>query len=96
MPLIKLRTRAQITLPAEVRRALDVREGDYLEAEVLDCGVLLRPVTDREAARARLKQTLRGSRYIGPEPEPSEDEVMGLVVEEIKDTRRRRRESRPR
>ena len=45
MPLIKLRSGAQITLPGEVRRALGVREGDYLEAEVVDRGVLLRAAT---------------------------------------------------
>jgi AbrB family looped-hinge helix DNA binding protein len=94
--LIKLRSRAQITLPSEVRRALDVREGDYLEAEVVDRGVLLRPATPREAARSRLKETLSASRYVGPKPEPSEDEVMRLVVEEIKETRRQSREGRSR
>ena len=94
MRLIKLRSGDQITLPGAVRRALGVREGDYLEAEVIDQGVLLRPAAGqaRASARARLKATLSRSRYIGTRPEPSEDEFMRLVVSEIKDTRRKARE----
>lgn len=36
---------ARITLPAELQEALDVREGDYLEAELVEGGVMLRPVS---------------------------------------------------
>ena len=54
MTLVRLRERAQITLPQEVRDALKVKQGDYLDAELVEGGVLLRPmaVVDREAARA--------------------------------------------
>lgn len=45
MSLVKVRRAAQITLPAEMRDALHVREGDYLEAELVAGGVLLRPVS---------------------------------------------------
>jgi AbrB family looped-hinge helix DNA binding protein len=99
MALVKVRQRAQITLPAEVCRALDVGQGDYLETEITEKGVLLKPAgpLDRSAARARLMHDLRGeSRWIGPGAEPTEDEVMEMVVEEIEDTRRRTREGRPR
>ena len=44
MTLIKLRRAAQITLPLEIRQAAHVEEGDYLEAEVTQAGILLRPV----------------------------------------------------
>ena len=69
MTLVRLRERAQITLPQEVRDALKVKQGDYLEAELVEGGVLLRPmaVVDREAARARLQDMLtRGSHWTGP------------------------------
>ena len=39
MTLVRLRERAQITLPQEVRDALKVKQGDYLEAEVVEGGV---------------------------------------------------------
>ncbi len=45
MTLIKLRRAAQITLPREIRLAAHLKEGDYLEAEVTDAGILLRPVS---------------------------------------------------
>ena len=44
MTLMRVRRMAQLTLPAEVRRALNVQEGDYLEAQIVKGGVLLRPV----------------------------------------------------
>lgn len=98
MTIIKIRERAQITLPAEVRKALKVERGDYLEAEVVEGGVMLKPVAlvDREAAKARVKEAMDTVRYIGPEPEPSDDEVMRMVVEEIEDLRQAKREDRSR
>ena len=45
MTLVKLRRAAQITLPLEIRRAARIKEGDYLEAEVTEAGILLRPVS---------------------------------------------------
>jgi AbrB family looped-hinge helix DNA binding protein len=99
MTLLKVRERAEITLPREIRDALDVREGDYLEAEVVEGGVLLR-LLDKETARARLRETLTGSRYIGPGPEPSDEEVMEEAVRLVKEVRkemaRERREGRSR
>jgi AbrB family looped-hinge helix DNA binding protein len=90
MTIIRIRERAQITLPAEVRKALNVEKGDYLEAEVVEGSLMLKPVAlvDRKAAKARLNELLRGSRYVGPAPEPSEDEVMEEAVQAVKETRR--------
>jgi AbrB family looped-hinge helix DNA binding protein len=98
MTIIKIRERAQITLPAEMRRALKVETGDYLEAEVVEGGLMLKPVAvvAREAARARVKEAMDTVRYIGAQPEPSDDDVMRMVVEEIEDLRRAKREDRSR
>ncbi len=52
MTLMRLRRAAQLTLPADVRRALNVKDGDYLEAQVMKDGVLLRPVSVVERKRA--------------------------------------------
>ncbi|MDH5428697.1 MAG: AbrB/MazE/SpoVT family DNA-binding domain-containing protein [Nitrospirota bacterium] len=43
--LVKVRRAAQITLPREIRQAAHLEEGDYLEAEVIESGILLRPVS---------------------------------------------------
>ncbi|MBL8149576.1 MAG: AbrB/MazE/SpoVT family DNA-binding domain-containing protein [Blastocatellia bacterium] len=42
--LLKVKRWAQITLPAEIRRELKLSEGDYLEVERVEGGVLLKPV----------------------------------------------------
>jgi AbrB family looped-hinge helix DNA binding protein len=48
MALVKVRRSAQITLPAEIRRKLEIAEGDYLDAEVVPGGVLLKPLAGAE------------------------------------------------
>jgi AbrB family looped-hinge helix DNA binding protein len=60
MALLKLRRAAQITLPAELRRRFHLAEGDYLEAEAVKEGILLRPVSiiEREHARKRLVEVM--------------------------------------
>ena len=43
MPLVQVREKAQITLPSKIRNALDIKEGDDLEAEVEDNKIVLIP-----------------------------------------------------
>ena len=90
MALVKVRDRAQITLPPEARQALNVGTGDYLEAEVVEGGVLLKPVAvvARTKAWEELIRIVKQPKWSGPGPEPSEDEVMDMVVGEIKAMRR--------
>jgi len=38
-----LRAKGQLTLPEEIRSAAHLEEGDLLDAEVIDDGILLRP-----------------------------------------------------
>jgi AbrB family looped-hinge helix DNA binding protein len=95
MTLVRLRERAQITLPQEVRDALKLKQGDYLDAEVVEGQLVLKPVTvvARDEARGRLLEMLdRSSRWRGPGPEPDDDQLMQNVVAMIKETRRSDRE----
>jgi AbrB family looped-hinge helix DNA binding protein len=50
--LIQVRRKAQITLPQSVRHALDIEEGDFLDAEVKDGAIVLRvkKLVDKEQA----------------------------------------------
>ncbi len=89
MPRVKVRQAADITLPEEARKKLGVAAGDELEVEVVEGGVLLRPVADQQKAWERVFQAMESVRYVGPEPEPSEDELMEMVVEEIHAMRRK-------
>jgi AbrB family looped-hinge helix DNA binding protein len=60
MTLMRVRRAAQLTLPADVRRALNVKDGDYLEAHVTKEGVLLKPVSvvDRKRAWTSIKKAV--------------------------------------
>lgn len=89
--LVRLRERAQITLPQEVRTALNVRQGDYFEAEVVDGRLVLEPVSvvSRDAARERLITRLDRD---APKAMPNEEALVQEVVDVIKRTRREDRE----
>ncbi len=88
MPRVKVRQAADITLPEEARVKLGVAAGDELEVEVVENGVLLRSVTERDKAWERVMAIINRPKWRGPGPEPSEDEVMDMVVEEIHAMRR--------
>ena len=90
LSLIKVTRNGQITLPAEVRKALQVKEGDYFEAELIDDTVQLKPVSvvNRAETDRKLEEILSRVRYIGPEPLPSEDELAGGIADIIRNSRR--------
>src|ERR1700757_1624299 len=52
MALLKILRSSQITLPAELRRQFGLSEGDYLEAQAVKEGILLKPVTVVERQKA--------------------------------------------
>jgi len=52
MPLVQVREKAQITLPSKIRKALHIKEGDYLEAEVEDNKIVLIPKILVDKAKA--------------------------------------------
>lgn len=66
----------QVALPREMQVKLRLKEGDYLEAEVVDGSLLLRPVADveREQAWRRVLDAPKSVRYVGHEPRPSPEE----------------------
>ena len=43
MPLVQVREKAQITISSKIRKALDIKEGDYLEIAVVDNKIVLIP-----------------------------------------------------
>jgi AbrB family looped-hinge helix DNA binding protein len=87
MSLVKVRRAAQITLPAEVRDALRVGEGDYLEAELVEGGVMFRPVAivSREQAWRDVEDataSVRPSAEQAAKPlEEQEREILEVVDE---------------
>jgi AbrB family looped-hinge helix DNA binding protein len=97
MALMRVRRAAQLTLPAEVRQALNVKEGDYLDAQIVKDGVLLRPVsvTGRDAERHRAWERIQEivSRVKDLEPNPNEDPSAReeWIAEVVKEFRREKR-----
>ena len=88
--LIKVTRNGQVTLPAEVRKALHVQEGDYIAAEARESGVYLKPISvvDQEEADRKLGDILSRVKYTGPQPVPPVDELAGEIAEIIRPTRR--------
>ena len=62
MPFVTVKPKFQVTIPAKLRRDIDLREGDIMEATLVDDGILFRPkeVVDRNAAADRICSELRG------------------------------------
>jgi AbrB family looped-hinge helix DNA binding protein len=95
--LVRVKEKYQVTIPAKIRKELNLRVGDYLEVEAQDEAIVLRPkaVIDREKEEAwgRLKELLeRVHRKIGEVPE---EEVERDVLEAIRALREEEYESRP-
>ena len=44
-PLVKVKRKGQMTLPRTLREQFGLQEGDYLKAEAVPDGILLKPVT---------------------------------------------------
>src|SRR5262245_8644680 len=90
MALVRLLRGGQVTLPAAVRRKLKLVQGDYLEAEVVGNGVLLRPASDLEREKA-LQQMFTAKARVRPTPEQakkSPEEQEREIFEEVKAMRR--------
>lgn len=87
MALLKLKRAAQITIPAELRKQFNLEEGDYLEAEAVKDGILLKPVTvmDRKQAKQALR-TLLDKVHAAQQPrdlspKEQEEEITRLIKE---------------
>lgn len=93
MTLMRVRRAAQLTLPADVRQALNVQEGDYLEAQIVEGGVLLKPVSvvERKRAWQRIEQTLSHVRDLAPDPNEDNAAAEEAIAEEVREYRHERK-----
>ena len=94
MPFVTVKPKFQVTIPAKLRRGLDLHEGDLMEATIVGDGILFRPkeVVDRNTAADRIASILA---RIEPSPEDadrSEDEIMEDIIADIAEARRERRD----
>ena len=93
MPFVTVKPKFQVTIPAKLRRGIDLREGDIMEAILVDDGILFRPkeVVDRNAAADRIAANFAAAQPPSADVGRSEDEIMKDTISEIADSRRERR-----
>ncbi|MGB6537768.1 MAG: hypothetical protein WBF58_17600 [Xanthobacteraceae bacterium] len=84
---------AQLTLPAEIRHALGVKEGDFLAAKVVKNGVLLQPVAvvERHRAWQRAMQAASKVKDRRPDPRQGAKAEEDWIAGEVKRYRRQRK-----
>jgi len=87
MPFVKVLRGGQITMPKELRKVLEIKEGDILEVQMEKNKVVLKPkiLMDKDQAWKRLNKVMAkvGKRH----RKTSEKEVESDVLEAIKTVR---------
>lgn len=98
MTLVRVLRGGQVTLPAAVRKKLNLARGDYLEAKVVENGVLLKPVSEVEREKA-LERMFAAKARVRPTPEQAKkapEEQEREIFEEMKAMRREYAQGRAR
>ena len=84
MALVKVGRAGTITLPAAIRKQLEIAEGDDLEAEVVEGGVLLKPISEAEHRKAwsEIRRIIDRPKWREP-PTMSPEEEEQAIFEEV-------------
>jgi AbrB family looped-hinge helix DNA binding protein len=87
MALVRVKRAGQVTLPAELRKQFHLEEGDYLEAEAVENGILFKPVSvvERQKAWERVREVLDRVHAKLPHsdksPQEQEEEITRVIKE---------------
>lgn len=97
MPLVTVKEKFQVTIPAKVRDQIAVDVGDVLEATVQEGAIILRPkaVIDRAMLADRLDALLARSPAASGDTGKSEQQALDEVIAEIDAARKERRRRTP-
>ena len=94
MPFVTVKPKFQVTIPAKLRKDIDLHEGDIMEATLVGDAILFKPkqVVDRNAAADRIAARLAATRASSDDLGLSEDEIMREAIAEIARLRRELRD----
>ena len=97
MPFVTVKQKFQVTIPAKIRKGIDLREGDIMEATLAGDGILFIPkeVVDRDAAAHRIAARYAAAPPSSDDLNRSEDEIMRDAIADITESRRERRHGEP-
>lgn len=92
MSIVTVKPKFQVTIPAKLRRGIDLQEGDILEATLVDNGILFKPkeVVDRVTVANRIAEKLAATQPSTRDIGRSEDEIMEDAIDEVAASRRER------
>lgn len=87
---IPVRKRGQLTLPAKLRRACHIDEGDVVEAEVTPEGILIRPKKLVDSAQAWFwsEKWQRGEREVEEDIKKGRTKTYSSIDEMLKDLKK--------
>lgn len=90
MPLVTVKDKFQVTIPAKLRDQAAISVGDLLEATIEQGAIVLRPkaVVDRAAIAEEVERALAASERAPEDRERSEDEIVEDALSEVKAARR--------
>lgn len=96
MPLVTVKDKFQVTIPATLRKQAAIREGDLLEATLTPEGILLRPkvLVDRDRVADKMEDLLARAPTAEDDRGKPEDEVLRESVEDVRASRAARRAMR--
>jgi AbrB family looped-hinge helix DNA binding protein len=96
MPLVTVKEKFQVTIPAKLRDQVTLHVGDVLEASVEEGAIVLRPqaVVDRAVLAGRLQEILARTPTAPEFAGKSDEEIMDEVVAEVDTARAGQRRDR--
>ena len=96
MNLVTVKPKFQVTIPAKLRKGINLQEGDIMEATLDEDGILFRfkQVVDRNVIADRIASTLAEVQVPPEDMGRSEEEVMEDTIAEISTLRRERLNSK--
>lgn len=92
MPLVTVKKKFQVVIPQEVREALNIGEGDILEAQVEGGRLVYTPkqVVDRNAFFDRLEAIASEAEAKWRTEGLTDDDIEAMILEEVKKVRSER------